>query len=494
MTGTKGIRGFVRGSLLPVLGLAPLWTLMRNVPFISYVYPIGMGGEAIEPDYPLAVRVATLLLLAALVVGAMAARGWVERFVAGRRAGASLLMALGGLGMGLAMSGAGGGALLCAASTLVGMSFLVGVVCWSAYLTRPFGPRQLAEVGLSLSANYVLFPSVGLLARLFGAAVPLVVAPLVMAVCWLACEPRLDVDTRPQPSRELLLDPFVVTTAVLVLVGAFVRGVVDPMEGTAPVRYMTSLPATLLLSAACAAFGLNLRGRTGRAQDASLAFTPFVKGCWAVVVTLMFAGLAWFFVADRKQGGDIVAVAQYLLTVLLWVTLCCQASTTEADAVALFLPWYAGLQALCWLVRYGLVAALIGYESSPGPLDPAEAVALALILAAAPFTLAYGVRRTTASFEEKHESACASTEAPEDKAGDAAASQGTDLKALADTYRLTPREVEVGQLYSQGYSIGKVAEALGITVPTAQSHMRSVYRKLDVHTKDDFIRTARKSQ
>ncbi len=494
MAQTCKARGFVRGSLLPVLGLAPLWTLMRNVPFISYVYPIGMGGQAIEPDYSLAVRVATLFLLAAIVVGAMAACGWVERFVAGRRAGASLLMALGGLGMWLAMSDMPSELVLCTASILVGVSFLVGVVCWSAYLTRPFGPRQLVEVGLSLSVNYVLFPSVGLLARLFGAAIPMIAAPLVMAACWLACEPRLDVDSRPQPSRELLGDPFVVTTAALVLIGAFVRGVADPMDGTAPVRYMTSLPATLLLTAACVAFGIRAQGRVARDKDTHPAFSHFVGACWATVVALMVVGLAWFFVADCKQGGDIVAVAQYLLTALLWVVLCCQASATEVDAVALFLPWYAGLQALCWLIRYGLVAALVGTDAHPGPLDAAEAVAVALLLAAAPFAMTYGLKRVAASLREGRESVCGADAAPVGVAPDTPNPQVTGLEFLAGTYHLTPREVQVGELYSQGFSIGKVAEALDITVPTAQSHMRSVYRKLDVHTKDDFIRVARGPQ
>ena len=42
-------------------------------------------------------------------------------------------------------------------------------------------------------------------------------------------------------------------------------------------------------------------------------------------------------------------------------------------------------------------------------------------------------------------------------------------------------------LYAHGYSLGKVAEELGITKSTAQSHVKNAYRKLGVHSKDELI-------
>ena len=482
----------MRCDVMPVLGLAPLWTIMRNVPFVSYVYPVGVYGAAIEPDYPLAVRAVTLLFLAALVVGAIVARGWVERFVTGRHAGASLLMAFGGLGMGIALSGTTSNALLCVAGGLIGVSFLTGVVCWSAYLTRPFDKRRLIEIGLSLSLNYILFPSVGLLGRLFGAALPLVMAPLVMAVCWLFCLPRLDVDARPQPSRSLLFDPFVVASAVLILVGSFVRGVADPMEGTTPVRYMVSVPATLIFTGACVAVGLRPRRSRGAFDEKN--FVHFVAPCWVGVVILMFAGLVWFYIGDRKQGGDIAAVAQYLLTVLLWIVLCCRVNATGVDAIGLFLLWYVALQAVSWLVRYGLVPSLVGEAGSLGPLSVDEAVTIVVLCSVAPFVIGFGLKHVVTSVAGSHGGADGAIESTENiggaKTGDSTP-MARGLDDIAAEYRLTLREVQVGELYAQGYSIGKVADSLGITVPTAQSHMRSVYRKLDVHSKDDFIRLAR---
>mgnify|MGYP000396782421 CR=1 FL=1 len=42
-------------------------------------------------------------------------------------------------------------------------------------------------------------------------------------------------------------------------------------------------------------------------------------------------------------------------------------------------------------------------------------------------------------------------------------------------------------LFAQGFSIGSVAEKLGIERSTAQSHSKAVYRKLGIHTKDELI-------
>lgn len=54
-------------------------------------------------------------------------------------------------------------------------------------------------------------------------------------------------------------------------------------------------------------------------------------------------------------------------------------------------------------------------------------------------------------------------------------------------YKLTQREVEVIQLFSQGYSLTKVADELFISKSTAQTHAKSIYRKLDIHSKNELI-------
>jgi DNA-binding CsgD family transcriptional regulator len=47
---------------------------------------------------------------------------------------------------------------------------------------------------------------------------------------------------------------------------------------------------------------------------------------------------------------------------------------------------------------------------------------------------------------------------------------------------LTARENDVVRLLAQGCTYGRVAQLLGISEHTVGSHIKNVYRKLDVHT------------
>lgn len=55
---------------------------------------------------------------------------------------------------------------------------------------------------------------------------------------------------------------------------------------------------------------------------------------------------------------------------------------------------------------------------------------------------------------------------------------------------LTPREREVLQLIAEGKSTKQVAEALGITVKTAESHRSRIMFKLEIHEKAGLVRYA----
>ena len=48
--------------------------------------------------------------------------------------------------------------------------------------------------------------------------------------------------------------------------------------------------------------------------------------------------------------------------------------------------------------------------------------------------------------------------------------------------RLTKREAEVLRLIARGCTYARVGEALGVSLHTVASHLRSAYRKLDAHS------------
>ena len=75
-----------------------------------------------------------------------------------------------------------------------------------------------------------------------------------------------------------------------------------------------------------------------------------------------------------------------------------------------------------------------------------------------------------------------------DRALDSAANSAARVPSeRVSEYKLTQREVEVIQLFSQGYSLTKVADELFISKSTAQTHAKSIYRKLDIHSKNELI-------
>lgn len=56
------------------------------------------------------------------------------------------------------------------------------------------------------------------------------------------------------------------------------------------------------------------------------------------------------------------------------------------------------------------------------------------------------------------------------------------VDAMDTTMRLTSREVEVLQLLARGCTYSQVSDRLGVSLHTVESHVKNVYRKLDVHS------------
>lgn len=60
-------------------------------------------------------------------------------------------------------------------------------------------------------------------------------------------------------------------------------------------------------------------------------------------------------------------------------------------------------------------------------------------------------------------------------------------KVSDTTTKLTPREIELLQLFAQGYSYKAASRMLGISPLTVGTHVRSIYRKLDVHSRGEAV-------
>lgn len=60
-------------------------------------------------------------------------------------------------------------------------------------------------------------------------------------------------------------------------------------------------------------------------------------------------------------------------------------------------------------------------------------------------------------------------------------------RQLAERYGLSLREIEIMDLFAQGRSANWIADALFISKNTVRSHLRAIYTKLDVHTRQELI-------
>jgi DNA-binding NarL/FixJ family response regulator len=57
-------------------------------------------------------------------------------------------------------------------------------------------------------------------------------------------------------------------------------------------------------------------------------------------------------------------------------------------------------------------------------------------------------------------------------------------------YHLTPHEVRLLQLLSDGHSYKSAAAQLNVTAKTISFHLQNIYRKLQVHSKSEAVSKA----
>lgn len=60
-------------------------------------------------------------------------------------------------------------------------------------------------------------------------------------------------------------------------------------------------------------------------------------------------------------------------------------------------------------------------------------------------------------------------------------------RTIAATYQLTTREYDVLEQLARGYNLAAMEENLVISHNTMKMHMRHIYTKLDVHSRQDVI-------
>ncbi len=74
-----------------------------------------------------------------------------------------------------------------------------------------------------------------------------------------------------------------------------------------------------------------------------------------------------------------------------------------------------------------------------------------------------------------------------DDAGAGVDALGARVERVAGDAELTPRETEALLLLAQGRSAPFIRDALVISKGTVTTHMKHIYKKLDVHSRQELI-------
>lgn len=217
---------------------------------------------------------------------------------------------------------------------------------------------------------------------------------------------------------------------------------------------------------------------------ACLAFLPNRKevvlvteaiGILAFIAMFLFSALLdteWI-----SLGVDLIASSRLCFELLLWITLLhatTQAGTSPVAAFAFFSLLQTTSSFIINLVVpyaipfFGVYAASVFYK-----------VLLALFFL---LSLSFLVLKVILLSRVKASSR---------KEGFAPVKTVSDFEekcdSLANAYGLSKREHEIFGLVAKGYSSRWISESLCISISTVQTHTKSCYRKMGVHSKQDII-------
>lgn len=68
------------------------------------------------------------------------------------------------------------------------------------------------------------------------------------------------------------------------------------------------------------------------------------------------------------------------------------------------------------------------------------------------------------------------------------------VESVTRAYGLSKRESQIVSLLCEGNAFARIGELMGLSTSTVQTHAKSIYRKLDVHSKQELIDLVHASQ
>ena len=387
-----------------------------------------------------------------------------------------------------------GEALYVAGCSLTGVgTAFVALRLGSVYST--VGARQafMYTAGSFIFAGMLYFVCIGLpqpVGLLMAASLPLLAVVFTMAAVCAPSEPAEDV----VPVRELPRGYFirlVVAVSVFSVIAGVIKGFMALQQ---PLSAATDQGVIIVFATACAAVLLFvLVGLLVREFDISQLYYPIIiLTCLGNLVVPLFGGLGVI-------QGELVSIAYNLFILMVWCLLANVANRTDLSYVRVF-GWGRGASAagttVGWFAGASLAPVLV--ENPSNMVALAMGMVFVLLVVSMVIlnerTIGMALRKTrNAQTDQGTGDFFPSGRGPEGAGGasdgDGAPREGAWTKscnALAEQAGLSLRERDVLFLLGKGYTIEYIAGELGISFNTAKSHIRNVYAKAGVHSKQEL--------
>ncbi len=366
----------------------------------------------------------------------------------------------------LVMTGDASFTLASAAILCLALSFASLACGWVSLLVhRPSRSVLLAclisfLLACILSAGFLLpSPSSGLLSA---------AAPLFSCLCWLFAKPAdsLHDQAIPVPGDGARHVPTAFwLLALFLLMSSVLRGLLyDGSVGT------LSPQSTIAPSGIAATLSLLFIGAMSRFSKEQRA----LRYLWQIIVAIFFLGLL-LLIVDSPTGISLgraaVIASRTCLNVFLLACLCTSGDWAASKPPAFLAATFLLVDAASSLISYMAVPLFIGFapESFESYIAPcAGLICFVLVI------VSYGILGKHL-FDGQAQTASEQSD------------QDSSIEEWGRAYGLSQREQEVVLLLMEGNTVKRIGNLLFVAPSTVQSHMKSIYRKMGVHTRQEVI-------
>jgi DNA-binding CsgD family transcriptional regulator len=475
----------IRSSIAPLIGMAFFWTYFRYQTVFGALYPLSTTIRIF--DASIQIYLIFLIVLLALSCAMLFFARKLEGVFLSHRLVVLIATILGSLGTFVCLGvqeGIYAAWLLWPATVLVALGFLASCLAWALYFSSSFGPRQIVLLAISYLASLIIFNAVGIYLQDIKNYV-LILTPLFIGFSWFITKMPSDrIDESAWVSLKKV-GPYIGLFIAFLLTGSVVRGIVDledPIGRVSYLRWGVSVLITIVIVVVCVLYEkgyfFSKKNSPKEMRDDYGDTEHMVLICWIVLAIMFFAGTFVCLISGTYTiGGHIVVVARSSLDFFLWILLCNLAYHKKVAPIPLFIVCNIFTEIVSLFFSYIVIPYLSTFDT--GMLKSAfDMLVLTIVFALiALIVVVFGVISLRKKPTDEH----------------SLSEQKTSVAALSVSdenmrkYKLTNREIEVIHLLSQGYTLNMVAAKLYISRSTAQTHVKSVYRKLGVHSKDDLI-------